>query len=82
MKKVYIVTNGKEVLVACESRSDAEDLVKLWGKHYAYSVMEIPYIGIQENSVVPSYPTYKSKDVEPMPFIGKPPTVAAKASMV
>lgn len=75
MKKVYIVTNGEEVLMACESRNDAEDLVKLWGKHCAYSVVEIPYIDIQEGSVIPSYPTYKSSEVEPMPFVGKPAMV-------
>ena len=82
MKKVYVVTNGKEVLIACESRSDAEDLVKLWGKHYAYSVVEIPYIDIQEGSVIPSYPMYRDNDVEPMPFVGKPASVKDAFSKV
>lgn len=87
MKKVYVVTDGEKAFIACKSKEDAEDLVKMWGKHYTYSVVEIPYIDIQEGSVIPSYPTYKSHEVESMPFIGKPasclaskpPTVAAKA---
>lgn len=68
---------GEKAFIACKSKEDAEDLVKMWGKHCTYSVVEIPYIDIQEGSVIPSYPTYKNKstDVEPMPFIGKPPTV-------
>lgn len=87
MKKVYVVTDGEKAFIACKSKEDAEDLVKMWGKHYTYSVVEIPYIDIQEGSVIPSYPTYKSHEVEPiasrrfesetqtMPFFGKPPTV-------
>ena len=87
MKKVYVVTDtGQKAFIACKSKEDAEDLVKMWGKHYTYSVVEIPYIDIQEGSVIPSYPTYKSHEVEPilrrfesetqtMPFVGKPPTV-------
>lgn len=75
MKKVYVVTDtGQKAFIACKSKEDAEDLVKMWGKHYTYSVVEIPYIDIQEGSVIPSYPTYKkikSTDVEPMPFVGK-----------
>lgn len=93
MKKVYVVTDGEKAFIACKSKEDAEDLVKMWGKHCAYSVVEIPYIDIQEGSVIPSYPTYKSHEVEPilrrfesetqtMPFVGKPPTVAAKAPIV
>lgn len=86
MKKVYVVTDGEKAFIACKSKEDAEDLVKMWGKHCTYSVVEIPYIDIQEGSVIPSYPTYKSSEVEPilrrfesetqtMPFVGKPPTV-------
>lgn len=90
MKKVYVVTDtGQKAFIACKSKEDAEDLVKMWGKHCTYSVVEIPYIDIQEGSVIPSYPTYKNKssEVEPiasrrfesetqtMPFVGKPPTV-------
>ena len=77
MKKVYVVTDGEKAFIACKSKEDAEDLVKMWGKHWAYNVVEIPYIDIQEGSVIPSYPTYKNKstDVEPMPFIGKPAIV-------
>lgn len=82
MKKVYVVTDGEKAFMACKSQEDAEDLVKMWGKHYTYSVVEIPYIDVQEGSVIPSYPTYKSHEVEPMPFVGKPPTVAAKAPIV
>lgn len=74
---------GEKAFIACKSKEDAEDLVKMWGKYCVYSVMEIPYIDIQEGSVIPSYPTYKSHEVEPilrrslsetetMPFIGKP----------
>ena len=81
MKKVYVVA-----FMACKTKEDAEDLVKMWGKHCAYSVVEIPYIDIQEGSVIPSYPTYKSSEVEPilrrfepetqiMPFVGKSPMV-------
>lgn len=86
MKKVYVVTDSEKAFIACKSKEDAEDLVKMWGKHYTYSVVEIPYIDIQEGSVIPSYPTYKNSEVEPilrrfesetqtMPFVGKPPTV-------
>lgn len=73
MKKVYVVTDGEKVLIACKSEEDAEDLVKMWGKHYTYSVVEIPYIDIQKESVLPSYSTYKNKssEVEPMPFVSK-----------
>lgn len=77
MKKVYVVTDDEKAFIACKSKEDAENLVKMWGKHYTYSVVEIPYIDIQEGSVIPSYPTYKSHEVEPMPFLGKPPVVAA-----
>ena len=69
MKKVYVVTDtGQKAFIACKSKEDAEDLVKMWSKHYTYSVVEIPYIDIQEGSVIPSYPTYKNKstDVEPI----------------
>lgn len=47
----------------------------MWGKHYTYSIVEIPCIDIQEESVIPFYSTYKSHEVEPMPFVGKPATV-------
>ena len=66
MKKVYVVTDGEKAFIACKSKKDAEDLVKMWGKRCAYSVMEIPYIDSQEGSVIPSYPTYKSHEVEPI----------------
>lgn len=75
MKKVYVVTDGEKAFIACKSKEDAEDLVKMWGKHCAYSVVEIPYIDIQGRSVIPSYPTYKSHEIEPMPFVGKPASV-------
>jgi len=64
MKKVYVVTDGEKAFIACKSKEDAEDLVKMWGKHYVYSVVEIPYIDIQEGSVIPSYPMYRDNDVE------------------
>ena len=75
MKKVYVVIDDEKAFIACKSKEDAEDLVKMWGKHCAYNVVEIPYIDIQEGSVIPSYPTYKSSEVEPMPFVGKPASV-------
>lgn len=93
MKKVYVVTDGEKAFIACKSKEDAEDLVKMWGKHYTYSVVEIPYIDIQEGSVIPSYPTYKSHEVDPilrrfesetqtMPFVGKPASVKDAFSKV
>ena len=66
MKKVYVVTDGGKALIACKSKNDAEDLVNMWGKDYTYSVVEIPYIDIQEGSVIPSYPMYRDNDVEPI----------------
>lgn len=82
MKKVYVVTDGEKAFMACKSKEDAEDLVKMWGKHCTYSVVEIPYIDIQEDSVIPSYPTYKSHEVEPMPFVGKSASVKDAFSKV
>ena len=75
MKKVYVVTDGEKAFMACKSKEDAEDLVKMWGKHYTYSVVEIPYIDVQEGSVIPSYPMYRDNDVEAMLFVGKPASV-------
>ena len=60
---------GEKAFIACKSKEDAEDLVKMWGKHCAYSVVEIPYIDIQEGSVIPSYPTYKNKSSEVEPIL-------------
>ena len=41
MKKVYVVTDGEKAFIACKSKEDAEDLVKMWDKHYTYSVVEM-----------------------------------------
>lgn len=83
MKKVYAIVAGNplDVFMVCESLNDAKDLVDMWGKDY--EILEVPYLEKSKEYEEPSYPVYKrSTDVEPMPFIGKPPTVAAKAPMV
>lgn len=79
MKKVYaIVANRNSLDVAlimvCEDLDDAKDLVDMWGEDY--EILEIPFLEKFKEYEEPSYPVYKrSTDVEPMPFVGKPPTV-------
>lgn len=89
MKKVYVVTDGERIFMTCKNKSDAEDLVKLWGRDYAYSFIEVPYMDAEAPSWFPCEGTPKSPDVEPMlrrfesptqtmPFIGKPPTTTTR----
>lgn len=86
MNKVYLVvaigSQGKlatikTVVIACKSKSDAEALLDIWGEDY--TIIEVPYLAVEAPVEVPIWFPYdgnpKSIDVEPMPFIGKPPTV-------
>lgn len=76
MKKVYAIVAGNslDVFMVCESLYDAKDLVDMWGEDY--EILEIPFIEKFKEYEKPDYPLYRrSTDVEPISFVGKPPTV-------
>lgn len=76
VKKVYLVAKGdlSHLSMVCEEKSDAEGLVDMWGKDYL--IFEVPYLaGLRKTSFPPYDGIPKSKSVEPMPFIGKPPVI-------
>lgn len=82
MKKVYAIVAGnpldvlaaKAPMMVCESLYDAKDLVDMWGEDY--EILEVPYLEKSKEYEEPSYPVYtRSTNVEPMPFVGKPPVV-------
>ena len=64
----------KRPMMVCESLYDAKDLVDMWGEDY--EILEVPYLEKSKKYEEPNYTVYKrSTDVEPMPFLGKPPVV-------